>query len=145
MICILGERRRLRSRLFPVSSRSLPDQLKDRKLDILGTTIDLSESCSVPRRSTEQVCPYLPLLLAAVTTASMNNDNKICLMECELTEEVLMNEEQTRSEFNLFTIHIRRDESVQCNLQSTACFKFSYGHSANDRDCDELLHVIRKL
>ena len=64
--------------------------------------------------------------------ALVNIDNEICSMECELSEEVLVNNRQTSSECYVSTINPQTDESVQCNLQSTTYFKFSHEHFVND-------------
>ena len=117
------------SQLFRVSSRSSRDQVKHTELDILGTTEDVSEFWKVPRQATKQLCLYQ---LASVKTALVNIDNEICSMECELSEEVLVNNRQTSSECYVSTINPQTDESVQCNLQSTVYFKFSHEHFVND-------------
>ena len=115
LICptILDERRRLRESAVPSQftfiarptegqeARSTRYNNKSEQVLLSSTTINRA-SMSV-LAATAGSCH---------DCASTNNDNEICLMECELTEEVLMNEEQTCSEFNLFTIHIRRDGSV---------------------------------
>ena len=121
------------SQLFRVSSRSSRDQVKHTELDLLGTTEDVSAFWKVPRQATKQLCLYQ---LASVKTALVNIDNEICSMECELSEEVLVNNRQTSSLVASVTflqlIHKLMKVCSVLNLQCTAYFKFLHEHFVND-------------